>query len=188
MNSHSVNRMMQRHSLTSFGPAILFCLLVTGCGSAEESKIQGKLSDHDAFLEQLPTRFYEPGMGDLMHSLQLRHAKLWYAGKAANWELAAFEMHEIEETLERTARWHAEEEEVAVGPAIKVHMGAGIRALEQSLAKQDPADFEVGYDRFTSGCNSCHAALKHGFITIKRPTTEPVPNQEWDGVNADAGL
>jgi hypothetical protein len=30
-----------------------------------------------------------------MSSIQVHHAKLWFAGQNQNWELADFEMHEI---------------------------------------------------------------------------------------------
>jgi hypothetical protein len=31
---------------------------------------------------------YEPGLGEFMTATQLRHAKLWFAGKNSNWDLA----------------------------------------------------------------------------------------------------
>ena len=31
---------------------------------------------------------YRPPLGDIMGKIQLRHIKLWFAGKLANWELA----------------------------------------------------------------------------------------------------
>ena len=40
---------------------------------------------------------YEPGLGEFMTATQLRHAKLWFAGKDSNWDLAAYETDEIKE-------------------------------------------------------------------------------------------
>ena len=40
---------------------------------------------------------YEPGLGELMSLNQMRHAKLWFAGQARNWELADYELDELEE-------------------------------------------------------------------------------------------
>jgi hypothetical protein len=34
---------------------------------------------------------YRPPLGDIMGKIQLRHIKLWFAGKARNWELATYE-------------------------------------------------------------------------------------------------
>jgi len=40
---------------------------------------------------------YAPGLGEFMTATQLRHAKLWFAGKENNWDLAAYEIDEIAE-------------------------------------------------------------------------------------------
>jgi hypothetical protein len=42
---------------------------------------------------------YAPGLGEFMTATQLRHAKLWFAGKENNWDLAAYEIDEIAEGL-----------------------------------------------------------------------------------------
>ena len=42
---------------------------------------------------------YEPGLGEFMTATQLRHAKLWFAGKNDNWGLAAYEAYEIKKAL-----------------------------------------------------------------------------------------
>ncbi len=38
---------------------------------------------------------YRPPLGDIMGKIQLRHIKLWFAGKSRNWELATYEVDEI---------------------------------------------------------------------------------------------
>ena len=38
---------------------------------------------------------YFPRIGDIMILMQIRHAKLWFAGNARNWELADFELDEL---------------------------------------------------------------------------------------------
>ena len=40
---------------------------------------------------------YVPGLGEIMSATQMRHLKLWYAGQAGNWPLAAYEVDELEE-------------------------------------------------------------------------------------------
>jgi hypothetical protein len=42
---------------------------------------------------------YVPRLGDIMNNAQMRHIKLWYAGKAANWELAGFELRQLKTNL-----------------------------------------------------------------------------------------
>ena len=47
---------------------------------------------------------YAPGLGEFMTAIQLRHAKLWFAGRAKNWDLAGYEIDEIKEGLEDAAK------------------------------------------------------------------------------------
>jgi hypothetical protein len=41
-----------------------------------------------------------PGLGEYMTTIQLHAGKLWFAAKAANWELAEYELDEMKETME----------------------------------------------------------------------------------------
>jgi hypothetical protein len=154
-------------------------LALTACDASLDAASRAKLDAHDAVLRELPRDFYRPGLGDLMHALQVRHAKLWFAGTAGNWELGAFEMEELRESLDRVARWHADSEEFAMAPAVKAYMQTGRYALEQSIGRRSAADFPAAFDRFTNGCNECHLAAKHGFIVIERPAAPPYANQRW---------
>jgi hypothetical protein len=62
---------------------------------------------------------YEPGLGEFMTAIQLRHAKLWFAGKSKNWGLAAYETDEIKEGLENAARLHSTFDGVPVAEMIR---------------------------------------------------------------------
>jgi hypothetical protein len=154
--------------VTRLAYALVACLVLAACDS-------GSTSDTAASQREV----YKPGMGDLMSALQLRHAKLWYAGRAENWPLAAFELHEIEETLERIERWHPEEDGLQVAPALESFIGPAHHVLGASVANKDRGAFEAAFDDLTQGCNACHQAMKHEFIVIQRPTREPVTNQRW---------
>lgn len=46
---------------------------------------------------------YRPPLGDIMGAIQLRHIKLWFAGKLGNWELTTYEVGEIKASLENAA-------------------------------------------------------------------------------------
>ena len=107
---------------------------------------------------------YIPGLGEFMSATQVRHAKLWFAGNARNWELAAFELDEIKEGLGDAARLHPTHEGVAVADMIKANLDAPLAELR-------------AFDRLTAGCNACHTAAAHAFIRIQRPTAPPVSNQ-----------
>jgi hypothetical protein len=42
---------------------------------------------------------YVPSLGDMMAAIQLRHAKIWYAAKLKNWDLADYELRQLEANL-----------------------------------------------------------------------------------------
>lgn len=48
-----------------------------------------------AGCERQPAPAYIPGLGEIMAATQMRHAKLWFAGQAGHWPLAAYELDEL---------------------------------------------------------------------------------------------
>src|ERR1700755_36509 len=97
---------------------------------------------------------YEPGLGEFMTATQLRHAKLWFAGKQSNWDLAAYEIDEIKEGLEDAARVHPIFDGVPVAELIKTIIDPRIGELEKAVRAKSSAKFSVAFDELTSGCNS----------------------------------
>jgi hypothetical protein len=122
---------------------------------------------------------YEPGLGEFMTATQLRHAKLWFAGKQNNWDLAAYEIDEIKEGLEDAARLHPTFDGVPVAEMIKTIIDPRIEELEKAVRAKSNAKFMVAFDELTSGCNSCHAGANKPFIRIQRPTESPLTNQNF---------
>src|SRR4051812_46176182 len=51
---------------------------------------------------------YAPGLGEVMSRVQQHHAKLYFAGKAENWDLASYELDEIKEGLDDAGHAHKE--------------------------------------------------------------------------------
>src|SRR6476660_2231542 len=112
-----------------------------------------------AFANAQPAKErYEPGLGEFMTATQLRHAKLWFAGKDSNWDLAAYEIDEIKEGLEDAARLHPNFEGVPVADMIRSIINPRIEELERVITAKSLAKFVVAFDELTSSCNSCHAA------------------------------
>jgi hypothetical protein len=122
---------------------------------------------------------YEPGLGEFMTATQLRHAKLWFAGKQENWELAAYEIDEIKEGLEAAARLFPTFEGIPVSDMIKTVVDPRISQLEAAVKEKSRARFIVAFDELTSGCNSCHAGANKPFIRIRRPIEPPLTNQDF---------
>jgi hypothetical protein len=122
---------------------------------------------------------YEPGLGEFMTATQLRHAKLWFAGKQNNWDLAAYEIDEIKEGLEDAARLHPSFDGVPVAEMIKTIIDPRIAGLEKAVRAKSSTNFMVAFDELTSGCNSCHVGANKPFIRIQRPTESPLTNQNF---------
>src|SRR5262249_32601960 len=55
---------------------------------------------------QPSTPAYTPGLGEIMTLTQMRHSKLWFAGEAANWPLASYELDELHEGMDDAATFH----------------------------------------------------------------------------------
>ena len=138
------------------------------------------LSASVMFAAAQPAReSYEPGLGEFMIATQLRHAKLWFAGKQNNWDLAAYEIDEIKEGLEDAARLHPKFDGVPVAEMIKTIIDPRIAEIEKAVRTKSSPKFMVAFDELTSGCNSCHAGANKPFIRIQRPTEPPLTNQNF---------
>ena len=67
----------------------LIALSILGCQQSEsKSALQKELDSLQIVLKNS----YKPGLGEFMSQIQVHHAKLWFAGKNENWELANFEI------------------------------------------------------------------------------------------------
>jgi hypothetical protein len=122
---------------------------------------------------------YVPGLGEFMTATQLRHAKLWFAGKAGNWALAAYEVDEIKEGLEDVARLYPTHEQTPVAEMIKTIIDPRLERLEKAIEAKGGAQFIAAFDDLTNGCNACHAAAGKPFIRIQRPSEPPLSNQNF---------
>ena len=122
---------------------------------------------------------YLPGFGEFMSATQMRHAKLWFAGDAQNWDLAAFELDEIKEGLEDATRLHPTHEGIPVAAMIKANLDGPLTGLAKAVEAKDKREFTRAFDVLTAACNACHATAAHAFIKIKRPTALPISNQDF---------
>jgi len=126
-------------------------------------------------IDSLETNAYKPGLGDFMGSIQVHHAKLWFAAQNKNWELADFEIHEIKENLSDIKKYCGERPESKSIGMINQSMAE----VYNSILKKDQALFEKSYIDLTNSCNACHQATNHEFNVIKIPNTPPFSNQDF---------
>ncbi|MFZ1110767.1 MAG: hypothetical protein WAN43_20775 [Rhodomicrobium sp.] len=127
-----------------------------------------------------PPDAYKPGLGEFMAAIQLRHAKLWFAGKAKNWRLAAYELGELKEAFEDAAKYQPDFKGKPIAELVEPVTGEPVAALERAIAAKDAAGFAKTMDRLSAACTSCHQSTGYGFIVIQRPTSPPLTNQRFD--------
>jgi hypothetical protein len=120
-----------------------------------------------------------PALGEIMTFTQMRHAKLFFAGEAQNWELAAYELKELGEGFEAAARAHVEYEGEPVDELLAEHMNPPLEALGAAVSAHDRAAFATAFEHFTQACNACHEHVHFGFNRVIRPTALPVVNQDF---------
>jgi hypothetical protein len=113
-----------------------------------------------------------PGLGEIMTLQQLRHIKLWFAGRAGNWPLADYEIGELQEGFEDV-------DKLLGGGTVDKMVGAPIKALQKVVDDKDRAAFPAAFDKLSAGCNTCHHTLDHPFISIQRPTSLPYSDQSF---------
>jgi hypothetical protein len=117
---------------------------------------------------------YVPTLGDIMGAMQLRHFKLWYAGKLKNWDLASYELGQTEDSFNNAARLYQNI------PIEKITMiDQPLTALDSAIKAKGGARFGSAFASLTSACNACHEAAHVGFITIQIPTASPFSNQSF---------
>jgi hypothetical protein len=118
---------------------------------------------------------YKPGFGDIMIGIQMHHAKLWFAGSNANWKLAKFQVHEIEEAIEDIEHYHSDRPE---SRSISV-LGKSVESVEEAITAQNVTHFESSFRNLTGTCNTCHRANQVEFNVIQIPDAPPFQNQRF---------
>lgn len=142
-----------------------FSILLSACASQQP-----------AFTE------YVPGLGEIMAQTATRHLKLWYAGLAQNWPLAAYEIEELKEGFEDAGKFHPTHKDIkqALPVLLTSYMEHPLEQLEQAIKERNPDTFRKSYDTLTAGCNTCHQATGFGFNQVKRPDFNPFTNQVFE--------
>lgn len=121
-----------------------------------------------------------PGLGEYMTTIQLHAGKLWFAAKAANWELAEYELDELKETIEAAKGLNAEKNGVKISDVLDSVLQTQVAALDSSIKSKSQSKFQSSYDETLSACNGCHQSAGYKFIHIVRPSAPPVTNQKWE--------
>jgi hypothetical protein len=153
--------------------SILIFLIILSFFSCKQSSSNTALQKKVDSLQIAVNNAYKPGLGEFMSEIQVHHAKLWFAGKYQNWELANFEVGEIQEALNDIPKYCSDRPEVkSLGMIMPVMYN-----LSNAIKEKNEAKFDSSFTVLTATCNDCHKATNHGFNLIKIPDALPVPNQ-----------
>lgn len=153
--------------------SILIFLIILSFFSCKQSSSNTALQKKVDSLQIAVNNSYKPGLGEFMSEIQVHHAKLWFAGKYQNWELANFEVGEIQEALNDIPKYCSDRPEVkSLGMIMPVMYN-----LSNAIKEKNEAKFDSSFTVLTATCNDCHKATNHGFNLIKIPDALPVPNQ-----------
>lgn len=126
-----------------------------------------------------------PGLGEIMAQTATRHAKLWFAGQAQNWDLAAYEVEELKEGLEDAGKYHPTHKHIAhsIPDLIAKTMDQPLADIELAVKNKDQQAFTEHYDKLTAACNACHRGTEFDFNVVTRPTFNPFANQAFSAGN-----
>jgi hypothetical protein len=117
---------------------------------------------------------YVPRLGDIMNAVQTRHIKLWFAGKALNWELAAYELRQLRAGLLEAAVLY---EGIPVSNVTT--MTKPVQSISDAVDARDAKRFAGAVGELRDGCNSCHQQMHRGFIVVQVPTASPFSDQSF---------
>ena len=120
----------------------------------------------------MPAAEQHARLGDIMIAVQLRHMKLWFAGKAGNWQLADYELSQLEAGLMEAATLYLGNPTTNIAALSKP-----AQAIADAIEARDSELFAKAVEDFTDGCNACHQSIGRGFIVIRVPTESPFGNQ-----------
>lgn len=147
---------------------VVFVLFACNQPSAKVQSLQSQL---DSFKNEI----YKPGFGEFMSSIQVHHEKLWFAGINQNWQLANFEINEINENIEDITKYCTDRPETKEIGMIQ----EPIKNISMAIEQKNEKEFRNGFITLTITCNNCHRETNHGFNVISIPTTPPFSNQVY---------
>jgi cytochrome c553 len=162
----------------------LALVLTASCSKASVAPPSG---DKERTVEQ---RTEPPGLGEVMVQVGRRFEVAGRAASANRFELAAFEVGELEELFESDVPRASlpKEGPTAQIPAMaKAFLDSIPPELNRAAASKDRAAFDVAFQHAAATCNACHASAAKGFIQVPSvpgqsvPVLDPLPAPSGSG-------
>ncbi|HEX4481802.1 MAG TPA: hypothetical protein VH082_13380 [Rudaea sp.] len=159
--------------------ASLSTVSVVAADKPKESNASAEIVALKKEIAELKKSAYHPELGEQMLGIQIRHDRLWFAGEAQNWNLAAFEIQELKEAFDAVVEQnpeHAIFQPAKLSDILPAMTNAPIKALRDAVDHSSKPEFEKAFDSLSAGCTGCHHIAGNDFLVIQRPTTPLLDN------------
>lgn len=159
--------------------ALLACPGASITAQASDHGDKAEIAALKQQLAELQKSAYHPELGHQMLIIQIRHARLWFAGEAKNWVLAAFELQELKEAFEAVVEQNPDDanfQPERLADILPEMTNAPIRTLRDAIDHGEKAKFEKAFDGLSAACTGCHRAAGIPFLVIQRPKTPLLDN------------
>ena len=115
-------------------------------------------------------------LGEMMAEIGRRLERSGRSVQAGRWELAAYDIEELEEVFEdELALFVSADDALDIGKVAALFARTHLPTLEQAITARDRTAFERAFATTTEGCNSCHRAANHPYIEVPSGIGEPIP-------------
>ena len=153
--------------------------LAAGTEKAPPADASAEIAALKKEIVELKKSAYHPELGEQMLQLQIRHARLWFAGEAGNWMLAAFFLQEIKEAFDAIVEQnpeHAIFQPQRLADILPAMTKQPVLALRDAIDHGNKAEFERAFDGLSAACTGCHKTGGADFLVIQRPKTPILDN------------
>jgi len=169
--------------------------LAAACQSAAPASAPAEHDDDKASALEADVAHLKditPGQSHTMIDVGYHMSNLWFAARAQNWDLAAFEVDETRNRIRWTIRINPtrkkpDGEVVDIKGIFDGIDESVLPPLKDAVAKKDLKAFEAAYRTTLEACYSCHKASAKPYLRPMIPTVPPQtiinydPNAKWPG-------
>jgi hypothetical protein len=158
---------------------LLLTFAATASAADAQTAQQTEIEALKREIAALKKNSYHPELGEQMLTLQIRHARLWFAGEAQDWLLTAFEIQELKEAFDAVVEQNPEHPVFLpqrLADILPAMTNAPIKALRDAADHGSKAEFEKAFDGLSAACSGCHHVAGNDFLVIQRPRTPLLDN------------
>ncbi|HEY7871473.1 MAG TPA: hypothetical protein VIC31_02020 [Rudaea sp.] len=172
---------MKKTAFSIFVALLLPCL-AAGAAAPAAPTATGDRAEIQALrqqLDELKKSAYHPELGEQMLILQIRHARLWFAGEAGNWNLATYEVQELQEAFDAVVEQNPDNANLQperLADVLPAMTRGSVAELRKAVDAKSKAAFEKAYDGLSAACTGCHRVAGNTMLIIQRPKTPLLDN------------